>query len=375
MILPHLIVPGKTIGIIGGGQLGRMMTLAAKQLGYRVGVLDPEADCPTAQVADWQIVAKYDDQEALMDLAMKCDVLTYEFENVDADMIDKIEKTVSVPQGSELLSITQDRLLEKAYLEMNNINLAPYATIISLQDIEEAVASIGFPCVLKTIRGSSEGKGQHVLYSEEDIAECAELLRFGTCVLEAWIPFERELSIMIIRNEAGEVATFPVTENSYRRNILHQSIVPARIQDEVAEEAVRIATTIADSLNLVGALGVELFLTSSGALYVNELVPRPHNAGHYSIEACSISQFEAHIRTICGWPLPEIKLNSKAVMVNILGEHLEGAELQIQLKPDWHFHYYGKKGTVKGQKMGHVTILTDDIEKTLATINDTGVWG
>lgn len=375
MVLPHLIVPGKTIGIIGGGQLGRMMTLAAKQLGYRVGVLDPEADCPTAQVADWQIVAKYDDQEALMDLAMKCDVLTYEFENVDADMIDNIEKTVSVPQGSELLSITQDRLLEKAYLEMNNINLAPYATIISLQDIEEAVASIGFPCVLKSIRGSSEGKGQYVLYSEDNIAECEELLRFGTCVLEAWIPFERELSVMIIRNEAGEVATFPVTENIYRRNILHQSIVPARIQDEVAEEAVRIAATIAESLNLVGSLGVELFLTSSGALYVNELVPRPNNAGLYSIEACSISQFEAHIRTICGWPLPEIELHSKAVITNILGEHLEGAKLQIQLKPDWHFHYYGKKGTVKGQKMGHITVLTDDIEKTLATINDTGVWG
>ncbi|MGX7395296.1 5-(carboxyamino)imidazole ribonucleotide synthase [Carnobacterium mobile] len=375
MSLPNLIVPGETIGIIGGGQLGRMLALAAKQMGYHVGVLDPEKNCPTAQIADWHIVAKYDNQEALMDLAMKSDVLTYEFENVDADRVDRLKKTVSVPQGSELLSITQDRLLEKAYLEMNNINSSPYATIISLEDIKESVSSIGFPCILKTIRGTDDDKGQRVLYDEEDIAGCAELLQFGTCVLEAWIPFERELSIVIVRDEAGKIATFPVAETIHRQNKLHETIVPARVPIEVTEEVERISKSIADQLNLVGTLGIDMFLTPSGALYVNKLAPRPHSSGNYSLEACSMSQFEAHIRAICGWPLPEVNLLSPAVTVSIFGEHMRGSEMQIQLKPDWHFHYYGKEEPVNGSQMGHITILTENIEKTLTNINDTGIWG
>ncbi|MGX4631790.1 5-(carboxyamino)imidazole ribonucleotide synthase [Carnobacterium divergens] len=374
MNLSNLIVPGKTIGIIGGGQLGRMMTLSAKEMGYRVGVLDPEANCPTAQVADWQIIAKYNDAEALMELALKCDVITYEFENVDVDALSKIESIVKVPQGSDLLSITQDRLLEKAYLEENNINIAPYATIIDLEDIRLAIDSIGFPCVLKTIRGGYDGKGQVVLYSEEDIPKCEFLLQTGICVLEAWIPFERECSVMVARNEAEEITVFPVVENLHRKNILHETIAPARIPLDVAEEVKRVAIVIAEKLELVGVLGIELFLTSTGTLYVNELAPRPHNSGHYSIEACSFSQFDAHIRAICGWPLPQVELLSPAVMVNVLGEQIEESLFQILLKPDWHFHYYGKGIAKLGRKMGHITILTKDIERTLETIEDTGIW-
>lgn len=374
MILSNVVIPEKTIGIVGGGQLGRMMALSAKEMGYRVAVLDPEPDCPAAQVADWQIVAKYEDRESLMDLALKTDVLTYEFENVDADAITEMKKTVSVPQGSDLLSMTQDRLMEKAYLDSNNINIAPYATIISLQDIEEAIDSIGFPCVLKTIRGGYDGKGQFVLHDEDDIKKCASLLQSGTCVLEAWIPFEREISVMVARNEAGDLTVFPVSENIHRNNILHQSIIPARVDHEVEEEVERIARTIAENVFLVGVLGIEMFLTSAGTIYVNEMAPRPHNSGHYSIEACSLSQFDAHIRAICGWPLPEVDLLSEAVMVNILGEHLEETKRQIQLKPEWNFHYYGKKEARKGRKMGHITILTENIEKTLASIMDTGIW-
>lgn len=372
--MSNVVIPEKTIGIVGGGQLGRMMALSAKEMGYRVAVLDPEPDCPAAQVADWQIVAKYEDRESLMDLALKTDVLTYEFENVDADAITEMKKTVSVPQGSDLLSMTQDRLMEKAYLDSNNINIAPYATIISLQDIEEAIDSIGFPCVLKTIRGGYDGKGQFVLHDEDDIKKCASLLQSGTCVLEAWIPFEREISVMVARNEAGDLTVFPVSENIHRNNILHQSIIPARVDHEVEEEVERIARTIAENVFLVGVLGIEMFLTSAGTIYVNEMAPRPHNSGHYSIEACSLSQFDAHIRAICGWPLPEVDLLSEAVMVNILGEHLEETKRQIQLKPEWNFHYYGKKEARKGRKMGHITILTENIEKTLASIMDTGIW-
>ncbi len=371
--LPNLIIPGKTIGIIGGGQSGRMIALAAKQMGYVVGILYPKEDCPAAQVADWKIVANCDDEEALMDFAMKCDVITYEFENVDADKMETLKKTVAVPQGSELLAISQDRILEKAYLEMSNINIAPYATILTLEDIERATSSIGFPCVLKKIRDRYEEKKQIVLYEKEDIPTCAPLLNGGTCVLEAWIPFERELAIVIARNAAGEMSVFPTTEIIHRQNLLKETIVPARVTDEVSQEVERISRTIAEGLDLVGTLGIELALTNSGALYVSELVSRPHCSANYTIEACSISQYEAHIRAICGWPLPEITLFSQAVSVMILDEQMEAAEWQIQLKPDWHFHYYGKKEESKKRIMGHITILTEDRDKTLENIKDTGI--
>ena len=374
IILSNLISPGKMIGIIGGGEIARMMALSAKKMGYRIGVLDPVKDSPAAQVSDWQMIAQYDNQEALMDLAMKCDVITYEYDNIDADAITKMKKTVSVPQGAELLSITQDRLLEKAYLEASNINLAPYATIVTIEDIKGAIDGIGFPCVLKTISERHNGKDRFVLQSEDDILKAAYLLKRGTCVLEAWIPFERELSVMVVRNQADQVIVFPVTENIHRDRTLHESIVPARVNHYVEEEIERIARTMAEKLELVGVLGIEMFITSSGTLYVNELIPRPHHSGNYSMEACSLSQYDAHIRAICGWPLPEMELLSPAVMTTILAEHEEAAKIQIQLKPNWNFYYYGKDNAIKGQKIGHITVLTEDVEKTLATISDTGIW-
>lgn len=202
-----------------------------------------------------------------------------------------------------------------------------------------------------------------------------DLLREGTCVLEAWIPFEKEISIMVARNAAGEVSTFPVVENIHHNNILHETIAPARVNQDVIEEAKRIAKVIAESVDLCGVLGVEMFLTAAGAIYVNELAPRPHNSGHYTIEACAISQFAAHIRGICGWPLAqEIPLLSQAVMVNVLGEQLLETYHLIGKKPTWSFHYYGKKQAKKGRKMGHITILTKDVEALLKEIDQTNIW-
>ena len=371
--MSNLVSPGKIIGIIGGGEIARMMALSAKKMGYRVGVLDPEKDCPAAQVADWEITAQYDDQEALMDFAMACDVVTYTYDNSDADAITRMKKTVSVPQGAELLSITQDRLLEKAYLEASNINLAPYVTIVTVDDIKGAIDEIGFPCILKTISERHNGKDRCVLQSEEDISKAAFLLKRGTCVLEAWIPFERELSVIVARNQANQIVVFPVVENIHRNGVLLKSIVPARIEDYVVEEIERIARTVAENIELIGVLGIEMFITSSGALYVNELIPRPHHSGNYSIEACTLSQYDAHIRAICGWPLPETELLSPVVMATILAGHEEATKVQIQLKPNWSFHYYGKEQAKDGQKIGHITILTQNIEKTLDTITDTGI--
>ncbi len=374
--LSKLIRPGSTIGIIGGGQLGRMMAFSAKERGYKIAVLDPTPDCPTAQVADWHIEAAYDDEGALKELAELSDVLTYEFENVDAETIERVREQVdvTVPQGTELLVITQNRLNEKEFLKNTGIPIASYAKIETEADLISGLEKIGYPSVLKTIRGGYDGKGQVVLSSESDIEEALTLLQKGVCVLEEWVSFEKELSIMVVRNASGESVTLPVSENIHQNNILLKSIVPARVSEETVKEAEKIGKAIAEKIQLVGALGVEFFLTASGELYTNELAPRPHNSGHYSIEACTDSQFALHIRAVCGYPLPQVDLLKPAVMINILGEHLEQALELNELEPAWHVHDYGKKEAKTGRKMGHVTILTEDLEKTLNEIDETKIW-
>ncbi|MBC2025421.1 5-(carboxyamino)imidazole ribonucleotide synthase [Listeria booriae] len=368
------LLPNSTIGIIGGGQLGRMMALAAKAMGYKVIVLDPTVDAPCAQVADEQIVANYTDLNALKELAEKSDVVTYEFENVDNDALHSIENSVRIPQGSELLSITQDRILEKAYLESLNINLAPYAVIVDRDDIEQHINSLGYPAVLKTTQGGYDGKGQYVIHSEEDIDKAVELLRFGTCVLEAWIPFEREVSVIVARNSEGQIETFPVAENDHKNNILHTTVVPAALDEESIHEAEAIAVKLAEYLHLEGVLAVEMFVTGSGAIYVNELAPRPHNSGHYTIEACNISQFTQHIRAIAGLPLLKPELLRPAMMVNILGQHVDGVNEVLAEHPDWFVHYYGKQEAKIDRKMGHITVLSDNPLVEVEKMRATQIW-
>ncbi|MBC2189835.1 5-(carboxyamino)imidazole ribonucleotide synthase [Listeria booriae] len=368
------LLPNSTIGIIGGGQLGRMMALAAKAMGYKVIVLDPTVDAPCAQVADEQIVANYTDLNALKELAEKSDVVTYEFENVDNDALHSIENSVRIPQGSELLSITQDRILEKAYLESLNINLAPYAVIVDRDDIEQHINSLGYPAVLKTTQGGYDGKGQYVIQSEEDIDKAVELLRFGTCVLEAWIPFEREVSVIVARNSEGQIETFPVAENDHKNNILHTTVVPAALDEESIHEAEAIAVKLAEYLHLEGVLAVEMFVTGSGAIYVNELAPRPHNSGHYTIEACNISQFTQHIRAIAGLPLLKPELLRPAMMVNILGQHVDGVNEVLAEHPDWFVHYYGKQEAKIDRKMGHITALSDNPLVEVEKMRATQIW-
>lgn len=368
------LLTNNTIGIIGGGQLGRMMALAAKAMGYRIIVLDPTADCPAAQVSDEQIVADYDDKVALRELSEKADVVTYEFENIDYDALKMTQNLVSVPQGSELLSITQDRILEKAYLESANINIAPYAVIVDKEEIESEIKSIGYPAVLKTAQGGYDGKGQVVLHDANDIDTAARLLRYGSCVLEAWIPFEKEISIVVARNLDGQVETFPVAENVHVNNILHTTIAPANVTNDVHEEAEEIAKKLADVLQLCGVLAVEMFVTNSGAIYVNELAPRPHNSGHFTIEACSISQFTQHVRAIVGLPLVKPELLKPAVMINILGQHVEAVNEHMADYPQWFVHYYGKKEAKINRKMGHITVLTDEPNAILSEIEETQIW-
>ncbi|TXK83579.1 5-(carboxyamino)imidazole ribonucleotide synthase [Paenibacillus sp. N3.4] len=380
-----VIKPGGTIGVLGGGQLGRMLALAGRNMGYRFVTLDPTEDAPCGQVADEQIQASFDDVEAARKLASRSDVITYEFENVDAHVTDILMKESYVPQGSHLLYTTQHRLREKRAIEAAGVPVAPYAEITSAAALKEAVLRFGTPCVLKTATGGYDGKGQWVIRSLEEVEEAYETLSRAKTelVLEQFIHFDKELSVIAARSPRGEVKAFPAAENIHVHNILHQSIVPARISSAVQHEAELLAIRIAESLGVIGLIAVELFLTKDGQLYVNELAPRPHNSGHYTMEACRTSQFEQHVRAICNLPLGSTELMSPVVMVNLLGEHIAPLEQQIdqpgfleseELGVSAKVHLYGKLEAKEKRKMGHINLLTSDAEKALAWIERTGIW-
>lgn len=368
------IKPGQTIGIIGGGQLGRMMTLSAKEAGFRVIVLEPSPQSPAGQVADEEIVASYHDRNALSELARKSDVITYEFENIDYQSLQWLAEKAYIPQGAELIKITQDRILEKQALTDAGVNVAPYLVIRERKDLEQGIQTIGYPAVLKTARGGYDGKGQFVIKTQEEIEAAARLLEHGPCVLEAWISFAKEISVVMTKGVTNELTCFPVGENLHLQNILHKTIAPAKISAEIEQKVHQIAKQIADHLDLVGTLAVELFLTENHEIYVNELAPRPHNSGHYTIEACNISQFGQHIRAICGWPLQQIQLLRPAIMINILGQHVQPVIEEIPKKPNWSVHLYGKDEAKQNRKMGHITVLTDNIVETTKELKTTNIW-
>lgn len=384
MTIPRVILPGSTIGVLGGGQLGRMMALAGRNMGYRFVTLEPTPDSPCGQAADQQITAAYHDLDAARQLAELSDVITYEFENVDANIADTLMAESYVPQGSRLLYTTQHRLREKEAIERAGVKVAPYAAIRSLDQLHDAVKQFGVPCVLKTATGGYDGKGQRVIRSEEECGEAyAELSRAGTeLVLEQFIRFDKELSVIAARSPRGEVSTFPVAENIHVDNILHLSIVPARIPHKTAQRAEQLAKQIAESMDAVGLLAVEMFLTESGELFVNELAPRPHNSGHYTMDACTTSQFEQHIRAVCNLPLGPVKLLTPVVMVNVLGEHVEPLIQWMQQEDNSvrtrkvipKIHLYGKHEAKAKRKMGHVNVLAEDADSALGWVEQTGIW-
>lgn len=369
-----MIMPGATLGIIGGGQLGQMLALNAKQNGMHTLVLDPTPGAPAGQCADDQLVANYNDRSAIQELARRADVLTYEFENVDRQALAAVADQVALPQGTALLAITKDRLREKTFLQAAGLKTVPFRAVPDAAALPAALNDLGYPSVLKTTQGGYDGHGQVVLKGPENLAAATALAAQAPCILEGWLDFDRECSVMVARNGAGTVVTLPVAENLHHHEILHLSIVPARISPALQAQARQLAVRIAEHLKLRGILGVEMFIAASGTIYVNELAPRPHNSGHYSIEACDYSQFALHNRAIWNWPLPEPQLHQPAVMVNVLGQHVAGVQKLIAQKPTWHFHDYGKTVARHNRKMGHITILTDDQAATLAAIQATGIW-
>ena len=387
--MADIILPNSTIGIIGGGQLGRMMCIAAKAMGYKVAILDPTPNCPAAQVADTEITAPYDDIDSIKKLAHISDVITYEFENIDYEALIYLETAAYLPQRSDVLKITQHRYMEKSAIESMGLPVADFFYIDSIEALEK---NFFYPSVIKSCSGGYDGKGQIVIRGREDFAAAKGLAEKHECILEKLIPFDREISVITARSTGEEISVFPVAENIHINNILHHSIVPARISRELEARAIEYALTITKTLNVIGVMAVEMFVvegesgggTIGGGIYINELAPRPHNSGHYTIDACITSQFEQHIRAVCGLPLGDTSLHSPVVMVNILGEHLGGSraaaelpgldlEAYLPLLERGKLHLYGKAEARAGRKMGHINMLGDP-EEILKLINETKIW-
>ncbi|GGC98284.1 N5-carboxyaminoimidazole ribonucleotide synthase [Thalassobacillus devorans] len=357
------LIPGETIGILGGGQLGRMMAVAAKHMGYRVAVLDPKPDCPCTQVADYHIEAAYDDLEAARNLENISDVITYEFENVDLNVADMLEKAGKLPQGALPLEITQNRQKEKQIAVETGLNVPNYEIVQTFDQVKTAIQSIGYPAILKTITGGYDGKGQVKLNKEEDLAEVESFIApDSTYIIEAFIDFQKEVSVVFTRSQTGEITYFPVAENTHNNQILHRTQIPAAINDNVAAQAKAAAKLLAEHLQVVGTFTVELFVKDD-QVYVNEMAPRPHNSGHYTIEACNVSQFEQHVRAICGLPLLKVQSFPAAVMLNILGKHREELFQNLARIQDFHLHDYGKEEARPERKMGHITIIGTSLDE------------
>lgn len=365
-----MIPPGKTIGVLGGGQLGRMFAQAAHTLGYRVHIFEPQAGGPAGAVADFETNASYEDTAALEKFAGGCDVVTYEFENIPSEPLAVIARRAPLHPEANVLHVCQNRQREKAWLKANGIPHVAYAEALD-GDIAPAVAAVGLPCVVKTADFGYDGKGQMKLETEADLAQAAAIFRGRRCVIERWCKFSCELSAIVARSSAGETRAFPIAENIHTHHILDFSLVPARIPEPVAAAAQRLAEDIAARLGVIGLLAVEFFLTTDGEILVNELAPRPHNSGHWSIDGCETSQFEQHVRAVCGLPLGGVAVREPTVMVNILGDAWQWRDNRVVGAPAWEvilaeprakLHLYGKAEPRPGRKMGHFTVRDTSIE-------------
>jgi len=369
-----MIALGKTIGVLGGGQLGRMLAQAAQTLGYRVHVYEPQINCPAGAMANHEVNASYQDADALLDFARGVDVVTYEFENIPAAALAVIAPLVPLHPSAEVLHTTQNRQREKAWLKANNFPHVAYAEALD-GDIAPAVAQVSLPCVVKTADFGYDGKGQMKLSTSADLEQAVAIFRGRRCVVEAWCEFSCELSVIVARSTTGETRAFPVSENIHTHHILDFSIVPARVSPVIAQAAEALAARIAEKIGVVGLLAVEMFLTTAGELVVNELAPRPHNSGHWSIDGCETSQFEQHVRAVCGLPLGAVAVREPTVMVNILGDAWKWADGKLVGSPRWavileapraKLHLYGKAEPRSGRKMGHFTVRAADITTALA---------
>jgi 5-(carboxyamino)imidazole ribonucleotide synthase len=352
-----MLSPGAVIGIVGGGQLGRMSAMAAARLGYLVHIFGPEAGGPAAQVAAFSTVADYDDQAALRRFAESVDVVTFEFENVPAAGLELLAGLRPVRPGPEILRISQDRVLEKAFLNEIGVPTAPWAPVRDEAELVAAVSSLGLPSVLKTTRLGYDGKGQAMLRTPGDMSAAFVRLEPKPLVLEGFIDFACEISVIVARGADGAVVSFDPVENRHKNHILDLTLAPAPLPLYLLAEATRLGRLVAEKLELVGLLAVEMFVTADGGLLVNEIAPRPHNSGHWTLDACPASQFEMHVRAVAGLPLPPAVRHSDAVMKNLVGPEDMAQWPRIVATPGLIAHHYGKTEARPARKMGHFNRL------------------
>jgi 5-(carboxyamino)imidazole ribonucleotide synthase len=368
----HPVLPGATIGVLGSGQLGRMFAMAARRMGYLVHTFSPETDTPTGQISDKEYTASYDDLDELRVFARGVDVVTFEFENIPLSTIEAVEEErVPVRPSGLALHTAQHRLREKTFLSEHGFPVAPFHYVRTLEELHAGLCALGTPAVLKTAGFGYDGKGQSKITRMEDARGAFELLGGREAVLEAFVDFERELSVICARSASGETAHYGLIENEHSRHILDCSIAPARVPAEVAEEAARISRSILEQLEIEGVLCVEFFLARDGSLFVNELAPRPHNSGHLTIDACVTSQFEQQLRAVAGLPLGSTELLGPVAMANLLGDLWQEGE------PDWaaacafpnvKLHLYGKHEARPGRKMGHLTARAPSTTEALRLV-------
>ncbi len=351
-----VVPPGGTIGILGGGQLGRMLAMAAARLGLKSAIYAPEADAPAFQVCDSHVVASYGDHEALVKFARGVDVVTYEFENVPGDAASVLSGLKSVRPSPTALSVIQDRFREKTFARERGIATTPFALIDSDASLQAALKSVGTPSVLKTARLGYDGKGQRILRTNDQLTAAWNELKRVPCILEGFVDFARELSVVAARGQDGQIACFDLVENQHEQHVLRTTLAPAKAAQRVKAEAAKIAAQLLQAFDYVGVMAVEMFETRDGRLLVNEIAPRVHNSGHWTIDACAVNQFEQHVRAIAGWPLGDPARHSDAVMTNLLGDEAEAWE-QYARTPSTAVHLYGKGEARPGRKMGHVTRL------------------
>ena len=364
-----MILPGAQLGLLGGGQLGRMFVIAARTMGYRVTVLDPDADSPAAQIADRHLAADYDDERVLEQLARDCAAVTTEFENVPASSLEFLAARVPVRPGAKAVAIAQNRALEKTFLRDNGFATARFALVGDASAVDSALYAVGSPALLKTTRLGYDGKGQARVDDLGTARQAFAALGGVACVLEERVALEREISVVLARGADGEVRCYPVTENRHRDGILDVSLAPARVTEELRTRATAMAAAIAAKLDYCGVLAVEFFVCQDGRLLVNELAPRPHNSGHWTLDAAATSQFEQQVRALCGLPLGDPRAHGAAAMVNLLGDLWHGpnppAWDRILCHPAAKLHLYGKPEARPGRKMGHATCLGETPEEVL----------
>lgn len=366
----------KKIGIIGGGQLGKMMILDAKRLDYQFIILDPTPDCPAHSIADDHIVASFDDIEAIKELASRVDVVTYEFEHISVVALQKVEQTgCPVYPSSKTLAHIQNKYVQKKRLKEQEIPVPDFLSVENYDDLKEAAKRFDYPLILKTCTGGYDGKGNYVIPSEEKLAEGYQALGAGKLPLmvEKCVDFEKEVSILACRSIRGDISVFPVAENIHKNSILDETIVPADISEATVKEAMHVAKACLKAVDAYGMLCIELFVTRDGHILVNELAPRPHNSGHYTIEGCYTSQFEQHIRGILGLPLGSAELIRPTVMKNIIGDHAADLAEVLGLEeayknPNVKVHIYGKTKVAPGRKMGHITATADTCKEALRQV-------